>query len=143
MVYLDTSVVVSLLTMEATTERVTTWFSGLLDTPAISDWTLTEFSSAIALKRKTGQLSERHAEAVRREFHYLVAGGVRLLPVSRAAFTAAAELIVSVGRGLRSGDALHLALVQEVRAISLATLDTVMAHGARSLKIPTEDFAGT
>lgn len=46
MVYVDTSVIVALLTVEPKTHEVTTWFSGLHGTPVCADWLLTEFHSA-------------------------------------------------------------------------------------------------
>ena len=40
--------------------------------------------------------------------------------------------------GLRAGDALHLAIAQEIGAQSLATLDGVMAGNAQRLKMKVE-----
>jgi len=58
MLYLDTSVLVSTLTNEADTSMVQTWLScqNVRDL-VISDWLVTEFSSALSVQMRTGQLS--------------------------------------------------------------------------------------
>ena len=53
MIYVDTSVIVALLTVEPGTQDVTAWYAGLRDTPACSDWLLTEFSSALSIKLRS------------------------------------------------------------------------------------------
>jgi hypothetical protein len=138
-VYLDTSVIVPLLTPEPASDRVTAWFASLAGVPVSADWLLTEFASAIAIKVRTGQLSASGAEAVHEEFRVLTAAGVRLAPVSRAAFQAAAEMARIPGYGLRSGDSLHLAVAREVGATTIATVDRVMTDNARRMgMIPVE-----
>ena len=141
MVYVDTSVIVPLLTVEPSTASVTAWFSGLQDMPVSSDWLLTEFSSAISVKVRTGQLSEADAKAVHQEFNLLASSGLRLTPVSRAAFKAAADMTRAYKHGLRSGDALHLAVAQEIDAKIIATLDSTMAKNATRLKIRLVEFS--
>ncbi len=140
MVYVDTSVIIALLTVEPSTKAVTAWFSGLKQIPVSSDWLLTEFSSAISIKVRTGQLAEAAAKVVRREFKLLSAGGLRLAPVSRAAFKLAADMAQAHRYGLRSGDSLHLAIAQEVGAKTIATMDGTMARNAKRLKMATVQF---
>lgn len=141
MVYIDTSVVVALLTQEPAAERASAWFDALEDTPVSADWLLTEFSSAISIKRRTGQITEIAAKAARKEFQLLVANGVRLAPVSRAAFKVAADMAEAHGHRLRSGDALHLAVARELGADVLATLDTTMALNAKRFKLSLVKFS--
>ena len=50
MVYVDTSVIVALLTVEPSTEAVTAWFSELEEPLVSSDWLVTEFSSALSIE---------------------------------------------------------------------------------------------
>src|SRR5690242_10170752 len=92
MLYLDTSVVVSLLTTEPATVAVTEWFTELRELPVSSDWLLTEFASAISIKIRTGQLTESNAKLIRKEFAVFASGGIRLAPVTRGAFKDAAAL---------------------------------------------------
>ena len=138
MIYLDTSVAVSLLVPERKTADVKRWFAGLSGISISSDWLISEFASAISIKLRARELSESDARAVRKEFKLLTESGLRLLPVSRAAFQKAAELVMQHKHGLRAGDALHLAVALEISAKSIATLDSVIAANARRLKIRVE-----
>ncbi len=132
MVYVDTSAIVALLTLEPKTEQVTSWYAGLHDTPAGSDWLLTEFSSAVSIKLRTGRINEATAKLVRKEFDSLVDGGLRIVPVSRNAYRQAAAMIRRRESGLRSGDALHLAVALELGASHMATLDCTLAANAKN-----------
>ena len=131
MIYVDTSVIVALLTAESRTQDVTAWYAGLSDTPTCSDWLLTEFSSALSIKLRTGQVSEANAKRVRKEFGVLADGGLRIVPVSRSAFVRAAEMVKLHDHGLRAGDSLHLAVALELEASHMATLDRTLAANAR------------
>lgn len=131
MVYVDTSVLVALLTVEPKTREVTAWYAGLREVPYCADWLLTEFASAISIKVRTRQLTETQAKLVRKEFNLLVTGGIRLVPVSRAAFKQAADMVKPHRFGLRAGDSLHLAVARELGASHMATLDENLANNAQ------------
>ena len=131
MIYADTSVIVALLTVEPKTPDVTAWYAALKDVPISGDWLLTEFSSAISIKQRTGQLSEATAKRVRKEFDLLIAGGLRLVPVNRGAFSRAAEMVRHHQHGLRAGDSLHLAVALELGASHMATLDGTLAENSK------------
>ncbi len=140
MIYVDTSVIVPLLTLEPKTEQVTAWYAGLHDTPAGSDWLLTEFSSAVSIKLRTGQINEATAKLVRKEFDSLVDGGLRIVPISRDAYRQAADIIRRHGSGLRSGDALHLAVALELGASHMATLDGTLAANVKHHGLELVEF---
>lgn len=131
MIYVDTSVIVPLLTSEPKTRAVISWFAGLRDTPTCADWLLTEFHSALSIKLRTGQISEANAKRVRKEFELLTEGGLRIVPVSRNAFRHAAKMVQKHDRCLRSGDSLHLAVALELAASQMATLDATLAANAK------------
>ncbi len=131
MIYVDTSVIVALLTVEPRTQDVTAWYAGLRDTPTSSDWLLTEFSSALSIKLRTGQINEANAKRVRKVFELLAGGGLRIVPVSREAFGRAAEMVKLHDRGLRAGDSPHLAVALELGASHMATLDGTLAASAK------------
>ena len=142
MPYLDTSVVVALLTLEPATAAVKKWFASLDEVPVAADWCVTEVASALAIKVRTGQLTPMQAERARAAFHSLAEGGLRLAAVSRAAFREAADLASDHASGLRAGDALHLAVAREVGARSVATLDETMGDNATRVGLGLEVIRG-
>lgn len=140
MIYVDTSVMVALLTAEPKTPQVTAWYAGLNETPAVSDWILPEFSSAISIKLRTGQLSEQHAKAARDEFDLLMDGGFLVTQVSREAYRSADRMVREYQSGLRAGDSLHLAMAVELGTGHMATLDGNLSANARRQGIEVIEF---
>lgn len=140
MVYVDTSVIVALLTTEIKTQAVVDWYGSLQEIPTVSDWLLPEFSSAISIKVRTGQLTAATAKEVTKEFELLAENGLRLAPVSREAFKRAEGMVRNHHDGLRAGDSLHLAVALELGASHIATLDNNMAANAKRSGIELIDF---
>src|SRR5438128_3438251 len=92
MLYLDTSLLVAALTNEAETGRLQSWLAQQhADDLAISDWVATEFSSALSIKLRTGQIGEGHRAEVLAMFTRLTTDSLTVLPVSRFQFRAAAR----------------------------------------------------
>lgn len=135
MIYVDTSALVALLTVEPATAGVTAWFAANAEPLVSGDWCAVEFASALAAKQRAKTLRPAQAKAAHAAFETLTAGGLRLLPVSRAAFQQAAMLCKPTAGGLRAGDALHLAVALEAGATALAGLDRVMNASARRLQL--------
>lgn len=140
MIYVDTSVIVALLTVEPKTQDVTAWYAGLHEAPTCAAWLLTEFSSALSIKLRAGQINEANAKRVRKEFAVLAEGGLRIVPVSRGAFGHAAEMVKLHDHGLRAGDALHLAVALELGASHMATLDGTLAANAKRHEMKVIEF---
>ena len=141
MTYVDTSAAVPLFVPEPASERVEAWFAACDEPLVSSDWMVTEFGSALAIKTRTGALSTRDANAVWRSFEDFCRSGLRLAAVSRLAFLEAAALARHPAHGLRAGDALHLAVAREIGARSIATLDDLMAANAKRIKIKVVSFS--
>ena len=131
-VYLDTSAAVALFVPEPRTPAIAAWFAANGDPLVAADWIVTELASALAIKERRGDLGAEQAAAVWQEFSAFCGTGLRLVPVTRAAFAAAAELVRDARSGLRAGDALHLAVAREVGATEIATLDGTLAANAET-----------
>jgi len=131
-VYLDTSAAIPMFVREPNSDAVEKWFA-TSDAPLISaDWILTEFSSALALKVRRGELSKNQARAARLEFEIFSRSGLRLIAVSRQAFHSAAELASETASGLRSGDSLHLAVALEAKISNMVTADGNLLRNAEA-----------
>ena len=111
--YLDPSLAVSLITHESSTAAAREW---LADQPpeqvAVSDWVITEVSSALSIKQRTGGLNDAARRRAQQTLDVLVRDSATVLDVPRECFARAAEMAGHSDLGLRSGIALHLAIAQ-------------------------------
>jgi len=110
MLYLDTSLLVAALTNEAQTGRMQRWLGEQqAEHLAISDWLVTEFSSALSIKLRSAQIEARDR----------------------------AEVLATFAReslGLRAGDALHPAICAD-RGATLCTLDRQLSNAGSVLGV--------
>lgn len=140
MIYLDTSVAIPLFVPEPASDAIDAWFESCDDTLISSDWILTEFSSALSIKVRRGEIEKKQAQAAWKDFECFCQSGLRLVPVSRRAFTQAAQLVRNVPGGLRSGDSLHLSMALVAGADSIATADVNLAKNAQSTGLAVNRF---
>jgi len=135
MLYLDTSVLVAMLTSEDATARVQ---DRVADQPpgslALSEWVLTEFASAMSIKVRTGQVGVDGRAAIMAACTRMVRTSFRVLPVSSEDFRVAALHLNDHELGLRAADALHIA-VAAAHGATLCTLDRRMAVAATALGV--------
>ena len=90
--YIDTSVVVAALTNEQETSRMQDWLGGQAPEDFfISDWVVTEFSSALSIKLRTRQIIVTDRANSLAMFTRLCADSIGVLPVTSQNFRTAAR----------------------------------------------------
>jgi len=135
MLYLDASLLTSLITEEDRSSRVQRWFDEQdADALVISPWCVTEVASALSVKERTGDLRSSDRARANGLMAAIAAEGVGMSDIVTADFEAAAGMCARADLALRAGDALHLAIVRRLRA-TLHTLDEGQAAAARALSI--------
>lgn len=135
MLYLDTSVLVPLFVSEPESASVRAWFGARAgETLAISDWTLTEFASAMGIKVRAKGLKPAQAHKACALMEKLAADSLKVITPTRGDYSRAAEYLGHHALGLRAGDALHLAIAQNEDAECLYTLDRRLIEAAQKLK---------
>ena len=134
--YLDTSVVIALLTREVHSERAETWLA-LQDqaTLCISPWVITEVSSALSIKVRSGILTPALRASILARWHRSIAENFASLPIRSGHFETAATFADRYETRLRAGDALHLAIASDT-GCAIATFDRVMAAAAPLVGVP-------
>ena len=96
---------------------------------------ISEFSSALSLKVRTGQITEKQSREAWKKFDGLCQNDIELLPIENKVYYSAGILVIDSKSNLRAGDALHLAVAKQLKSKSLATLDKVLAKNASNVKI--------
>jgi uncharacterized protein len=127
------------LTRETDTALSQTWLARQETSElTISDWTATEFASALPMKLRMRALGADHRAAVLSTFTRLCVENLRTLPVAREDFRAAARFADQFELNLGAGDALHLAICANHGA-SLCTLDRRLAEAAPRVGVPLRE----
>lgn len=102
----------------------------------ISEWVATEFSAALSIKLRTGQVKEAHRADALMMFAQLRVDSLVMLAISAAEIRTAAHFADQYGLGLRAGDALHLAVCANHGA-TLCTLDHRLSEAGPALGVKT------
>ena len=104
------------------------------DDLVISDWVMAEFSAALSIKVRTGQLGPEHRAEALAVFRSMAELSLNIVSVSRMDFAAAARLSDQHTSGLRAGDALHLAIAAN-HGYRLVSLDRTLAQSGLELGV--------
>ena len=137
MIYVDTSIFVALCTTEPKSDAVDKWHDKSSAKMISSTWAFTEFSSALSLKVRTNQITEKQSREAWKKFDTLCQNDIELMPLESKTYYSAGILVIDSKSNLRAGDALHLATAKSFKAKSIITLDKVFEKNASRLKIKT------
>jgi hypothetical protein len=136
--YLDTSLLVPLFIREPGTARAQAFLTAnASQVLVISPWTITEFSSALALKQRVGTISGQERQAALTMFEKFRSQRLQIVAIESADFDAAAGLCDASGAALRAGDALHLAVGRRLGG-SLSTMDKGLAAAGQEVGLAVE-----
>ena len=133
MIYVDTSALVPVFILEAKSEAVVDWLESSGERLALSEWTLVEFASAVAIKVRTGQTAANLAKQAKARVNEFARKHCTIAIPGREEFRRAAELAGDDALKLRAGDALHLAIALSLSAQGILCLDDAMIASAKSL----------
>ena len=130
-VYVDTSVWVALLAREAAAPALNLW---LADAPALccANWAELELASALGIKHRRGELSLAAARSICDVFASMMVYQVQQILVQAVDMTLARSLCMDMGRGLRAGDALHLAVAIRLQCSHFFSLDHNLNRNAET-----------
>ncbi len=133
MFYIDTSALVPAFIREPKSDAVLAWLETSGQRLVVSEWSITEFSSAAAIKVRTGEIAPVLAKQARTRFLEFAGNHCSIAVPQRAEFRRAAQLAGDVSLKLRAGDALHLAIAEASKAEGILCLDETMAAGAKTM----------
>lgn len=103
---------------------------------SISDWVVTEFSSALSIKLRMGQITVTDRANSLAMFTRLRTESFGVMPVTSQNFRTAARFSDQYALGLRAGAALHLAVCADHGA-TLCTLDRRLAEAGPQVGLAT------
>ena len=139
MVYLDTSALVPAFIREPKSEDVLAWLEASHEPLAISEWSMTEFASATAIKLRTGQIGAALAGQAWMSLLDFAEAHCLIAVPGRSQFGRAADLVREPGSKLRAGDALHVAIAEaiaeSVLSLDDAMLESVKGVGLKAIKL--------
>ena len=133
MIYIDTSALVPAFIREPKSEAVLAWIETSGERLIVSEWAIAEFSSATAIKVRTGGIAPATAKQARARFLNFAQDHCLIAVPQRAEFRRAAELAGDANLKLRAGDALHLAIAEAGKAQGILCLDEIMGAGAKTI----------
>ena len=138
MIYIDTSLVVSLHVTEVRSYSAVSWFERRVgDVFLISDWTDVEVASALSRKVRSGKITEEQRQRAADAYAVMRDGLFQRLTIAPGNYQRAVEMLQEPSTGLRAGDALHLA-VAEAHGASVASLDATLMHAANRFGLAVE-----
>lgn len=142
MLYLDTSLLVTVVVPESETAQARRWLAAApVGHAVVSPWVLTEFASALSVRQRSLSLDSAGREQAEAALAALLADVLTVVPLETGAFVRSQAMCARHELGLRAPDALHLACVEALDAV-LCTRDGVQARAGTSFGISTQVIGG-
>ncbi len=139
MYYFDTSFLVPFFVDEPTSTRVEQFLKRQpKELATISQWTCIEFSAAIARLVRIGRMTTDRATTVESTFDSLAIESFLMISPTSKDFELARRFLRRYESGLRSGDALHLAIASNHDARAIYSLDRGFLKAGQLLGLPVE-----
>jgi len=129
-IYLDASVLLSVVMLDANSERAGRWWDSLEESTIVSDLADLEVCAVVMRERRAKRFSRAAAERALADFDAMRAASERLTPDAQD-FALAGRLVRDLATKLAAADALHLAAAKNAGA-TLATFDARLAEAARA-----------
>jgi uncharacterized protein len=134
MSYLDTSIIVAYYCPEKLSDHVENIIIKDRE-PIISTLTVVEFASAISRKNREKTITAESAKSVWDRFSFHKSKGYfSIKTLESHHYTTAASFIMQLKTPLRTLDALHLAIAEEIK-MPIITADKILAKSAEKLGI--------
>ena len=133
MVYADTSALVALFARERRGEALRQWLdANPIAGYRISDWGVTEVASALSIKVRRAELNLGHLTQAWQAFGDACDTLLKVESVTAEDFSNAASLCLDPDTGLRSGDALHLAIALRLECSAMISYDDTLNRNAQA-----------
>ncbi|MFD0936319.1 type II toxin-antitoxin system VapC family toxin [Methylobacterium trifolii] len=130
--YLDTSVLVALLTDDPSTLRADSFFRTHAPIPVVSDFAAAEFASALGRRVRMGEIDAGQARTAFSHLDQWIVRVAQRIEIGARDVAEAERFLRRLDLTLRTPDALNIALCFRASAV-LATFDDKMAAAARAL----------
>lgn len=142
MLYLDTSLLVTVVVHESETAQARQWLAAApVGHPFVSPWVLTEFASALSVLQRSLSLDSAGRLQAEAALLTLLADVLTVVPLHTGAFERSQAMCAQHELGLRAPDALHLACAEALDAV-LCTRDAVQARAGANFGISTRVIGG-
>jgi uncharacterized protein len=137
-IYLDASVLLSIVLLDANSERAGRWWDSIEESTVVSDLANLEVCAVVTREYRAQRFSRSVAEGALADFDSIRAASERLTPDAQD-FGFADRLVRDLATKLAAADALHLATAKNAGA-TLATFDTRLAEAARMQGVGVVEF---
>lgn len=138
MLYFDASYLIPLVKLEPLSERVQSYVESMVSSQFVTSfWTIVECRSALAREVRMGGMSEALFRSCCAALDLLTSRSFVMLVPNEDDYRSAAAMIEDAASGLRSGDAVHLAIAARLRTDLLLTLDRRLISIGTAIGIST------